>query len=459
MKHLTYSKRFLIAVFLILLISFTFHFSRFRVLAATDSFNVNLTVDTEAAAEEEEEEEPGGGGELPDTAAPTIYAIKVIDLTQTSASITWKTTEPAFSTLYLGTTIDYEKVVLVGTELSAEHSAVLDELDIETIYNFKITAEDNRKNKGETDNKTFSTLPLPDTIPPANVRNFEAIPGDKKVTLLWDDPLDEDFKGVLIKKAVDFYPSQPWEGETVYFGSGQSTVDDDVENGITYYYTAFSYDMAENHSSGAVAQATPQAPPVIPPIGPPPPPPPQPPPVLPPVEPPPPEVDEITIEDFKFIQEDEILPISKDGEIELKTMDLLTTIDYEDVPEVLKTIMITLEKENKYFSFLLRVDEEKTSYQATLAPLDPGAYPMTLYVLDYKNQALKTIKGMLEVKGTAKLPGLPPFEELRWQAVWDFWWLLLVLLILIIICLLTLYYLKEKRKKQAEEEQDYQNIG
>lgn len=443
-------KKCLIKSFLVIILLFIHLFPMSLVLAVTDNFNVNLQVEAEAVAPEEEEEGPGGGGELPDTSAPTIYAVKVEDITQTSAKITWKTTEPAFSSFYLGETIDYEKTLLTETEMVQEHEVFLDKLTIETLYNFKISAKDRRNNQRETDNETFSTLPPPDIIPPANVSNFEAIPGDEKVTLLWDNPINEDFKGVLIKRTVDFYPTEPWEGDSVYFGSGSSVVDADVVNGITYYYTAFSYDMAGNHSSGAVAKATPQEPPIIPPIGPPPPP------VKPPVGPPPPEVEKITINDFKFLQVGKALPIAEDGKIKLESDELLeTSIDYEKVPEVLKTIMVTLEKDNKYFSFLLRVNQEKTEYQAILAPLPAGVYPMTLYVLDYKNQALKTIKAVLEVKAGAKLPSLPPIEQLKWQNILGLWRLLLGLLFLIIICLLCLYSIKKKREKQARKEQYY----
>ena len=193
-----------------------------------------------------------------------------------------------------------------------------------------------------------------DITSPLNVSGFEAIPGDEQIILNWENPPDEDFLGVRIKGSTEFYPSSPDEGILVYDGSGETFLAVGLKNGVRYYYTVFSYDRAGNLSSGAIVSAVPQKekPPV-------PPAPPVPPPPVPPVPPLPPAIEELELEDFSFWQEGELL--LEEEKIKAKTdKPLRIALDYEKVPEVLKTIMVTLEKEGKYFSFLLRINEEKT---------------------------------------------------------------------------------------------------
>ena len=171
------------------------------------------------------------------------------------------------------------------------------------------------------------------------------------------------------------------------------------------------------------------------------------PPVKPPVVPPLPEVEKLKLEDFGFWQKEERLPIVEENKIKLKEKEPLTvSIDYEKVPEVLKTIMVTLKKENKYFSFLLRINREKTKYLATLLPPESGVYPFTIYVLDLKNQALKTISGQLIVE---EVTPKPQFIVFSWYKDFRVW--LRILLIIAIILAIILFYLLIKVIRHKKE--------
>lgn len=388
------------------------------------------------------------GGALPifDSIPPIIYNLLVSEITLNSAKIFWETNEYAFCQLFWGETQEYELETIVETGLHYKHTSKLINLLPATSYHFKISCRDAAKNESETTDQKFTTLTPPDITPPANVSNFEAIPGDEKVELKWENPPDLDFKAVKIIRSEKFYPQNPWEGEMVYNDKGTSFVDTGLKNGLTYYYTAFAYDYAGNYSSGAIILAIPFKEKPLPP----------PPVVPPPVIPPPPEIEEITLEDFDFWQEDEKLEITSQGLIEIKLEKPLTvSVDYEKVPEVLKTIMVTLEKQSgemgeqaKFFSFLLRINKEKTKYLATLAPPEPGIYPLTISVLDYKNQNLKQMNGRLIIFG-AEIPFLP----LPWYEQNKIWlYLLLILLILAITGYLVRKYLKTQNPKD-----EYQN--
>jgi hypothetical protein len=75
--------------------------------------------------------------------------------------------------------------------------------------------------------------------------------------------------------------------------------------------------------------------------------------------------------------------------------------------------MVTLEKEKKSFSFLLRVNKEKTAYQTTLiSPEEARVYPLTFTILDYKNQTLKKISGQLEVVEAKPVPKVPWYRKI-----------------------------------------------
>jgi hypothetical protein len=406
----------------------------------------------------------GGITIIYDTTPPAIYNITVKEITLNSALIFWSTKEQAVCKLSWGETSDLEKQIISEDSYFRNHSTRLKGLSPSTTYFFKITCRDSYKNKSESETQQFKTLAPPDLTPPSNVSNFEAVPGDKKITLKWQNPPEEDFYEVKILRSEKFYPTSPSEGYVVYTGRGESFEDTNLTNGITYYYTAFSYDKAGNYSSGAVVSATPEAPlppekvPPAPPGKKPPAPPgkkppvtkpptkkPKPP-VAPPTLPPPPSVEKIELKDFEFYQGFKKLPLLEGKELVVKEKEPLTiAIKYEKVPEVLKTIMVTMRKGSKYFSFLLRINKDKTGYTAKILPPEPGIYPIEIYVLDYKNQALKLISGTLKVEG---LPYVKVSDKRQFYVVF---YLMLALILLLIVW----YLFSKKREKKRSEIKGY----
>ena len=156
--------------------------------------------------------------------------------------------------------------------------------------------------------------------------------------------------------------------------------------------------------------------------------------------------EKIKLEDFDFYQEGKKLSLTEESKIKFKTEGSLTiSLDYEKVPEVLKTIMITLEKQGKFFSFLLRINPEKTAYLATIMPPEEiGDYPLTISVLDYKNQTLKKITGQLEVEKIEARPLSVPWH----QKYRTYIYILLVLILLLLMA----YYLKRKLKEKNQKQ-------
>ena len=106
-----------------------------------------------------------------------------------------------------------------------------------------------------------------DTIPPADVTNFAAIAGDAHVSLTWTNPGDSDFVGTMIRYSTEDYPLTHNDGTPVPNGnegrflndpnSNDGFVHSGLQNGTTYYYSAFTYDEVPNYSETAHASATP----------------------------------------------------------------------------------------------------------------------------------------------------------------------------------------------------------
>lgn len=230
----------------------------------------------------------------------------------------------------------------------------------------------------------FDSIVL-DTQPPTNPGGFLATPSDKEITLNWKNPKDPDFQKVRIVRSDNFYPENPDQGTVVYDGPGEIFIDKELVNGVEYFYTAFSYDDVYNFSSGAVAGAKPGSPgskTEIPET---------------PVTAGPAEIEKLDLEQFEFIQNGKKLDIENGTVVVDRFQPLTILIPYEAVPEVLKTVMVTLKQGNQLFSFLMRVDKEKTVYAATLVPPDTGVYPFYITILDYENQALKKISGEMDI--------------------------------------------------------------
>lgn len=100
----------------------------------------------------------------------------------------------------------------------------------------------------------------PDGTPPANVTQFTATPGDGQVALTWQNPADDDFAGTRVLRKEGSYPASATDGAVVSDGVAEAVTDTGLTNGVTYYYTAYTYDEVPNYASGAQAVAIPTAP-------------------------------------------------------------------------------------------------------------------------------------------------------------------------------------------------------
>jgi hypothetical protein len=361
---------------------------------------------------------PGGGRPIPDSEPPVISDIR-ISPGLFSVVVAWHTNELAISTLAWGPTPDYGTGSIAESSAALPHETSFDGLNSGTLYYLKISAQDAAGNIGVV-RTTFFTLSPPDLDPPANVRNLKAqlteAPNLDSVKLNWENPLDPDFEAVRVLKSKIFYPRDPYDGEIIYDGPDIEALDRFVK-GDDYFYTVFTRDTVGNYSSGAIIKPVRPAQsieglspgfPVVP--------------------SPDPEIAALNILDFDFIQEQQVT-IFTGGHIKIDSSKGLTiSISYDKVPEVLKTIVITLtdpEDTTKNFSFLLRVNANKTAYVSHIGPFGKsGIYPVRITVFDFKNQGVKEIRGEL----TAELVVI--FQEPVTVRKNDLFWLFVLIMIL-----------------------------
>ena len=119
------------------------------------------------------------------------------------------------------------------------------------------------------------------------------------------------------------------------------------------------------------------------------------------------------------------------------------------MPEILKTIIVTLKKDDKYFSFLLRANKDKTGYTAKIGALpESGKYELTIMIFDYKNQILKTINGQIYWTAAIAKPAAEVWEKTK-NSPYLYIWLLAILVIIAIIFIIK--WIKTKNKERSSK--------
>jgi len=116
-------------------------------------------------------------------------------------------------------------------------------------YEVSLSATDK---EGAQASRTF-TLSI---SPPSGfiVTHMAAAPSDGKVALTWVNPLHESYSHTSIIRSTSSFPMAPGEGTLLYSGTGSDFLDQNVENGTVYYYSAIPY-MTTGTSGGVGDEA------------------------------------------------------------------------------------------------------------------------------------------------------------------------------------------------------------
>ncbi len=292
-----------------------------------------------------------------------------------------------------GRSPEYEIASLKEDSYGEEHGTQLSNLEPGTKYYYAIVAEDGVGREKVLVEDFFVTQDSFDETAPPNVSALRAYRENGQSVLTWKNPGVSDFEKVRVLRRQGGYPSDPFDGELVYEGDKQ--VHKDPASGDmkgVMYYAVFSYDTKGNVSSGALVRllwGDAQALPV--------------------------EVSPYAsstvfrFQDLIFIQGGkkisyigETVPVSSAQTLSIQ-------IPADSLPQHLKTILVVLQDpndSNQTFTFLLRINKDKTFYEAVIDALgESGSYPVAVTIFDYKERTMSKVKGQLLVQGSSVVNG------------------------------------------------------
>jgi peroxiredoxin len=184
-----------------------------------------------------------------DATPPSIQGVPISSTTETSATITWATNEPATSQVQYGETETYGSSTTPDTNLSTSHSVTLTGLDPNTTYNFKVISTDAAGNEATAEGE-LTTLATADKTPPTisgvNVSNIT----ESSAIITWT--------------TNESATSQVTYGKTETYGS--STTPDTklttshsvtltgLDDGTTYNFQVISKDSSGNEATSTTNQ-------------------------------------------------------------------------------------------------------------------------------------------------------------------------------------------------------------
>ena len=182
----------------------------------------------------------------PDTTPPSfLIAPAVTQITDTSAVIEWTTSEPATAVLAYGTSTAYGLEESI-TQYQTETSLVLNGLDAETTYYFKVQAADEAGNLSIIVNDQFTTETAPDVDAPV----FTAAPTVSDITnasavVTWET--NENSTSVIqYGSASNWWGNYPSQKESLTYTKVHSMNLTGLAGETTYYVRAGSVDTAGN---------------------------------------------------------------------------------------------------------------------------------------------------------------------------------------------------------------------
>jgi hypothetical protein len=220
----------------------------------TDSYEVpdspyNISDSVSIQIGNEDQSEAPNENNSSDSTAPLITNIQT-STTQTTATITWDTNETATSTVNYGTTSGYGAVS--SSDVSTQsHSFTLEGLTPNTTYHFRLSSWDAASNLVTSTDETFTTLTAVDATAPDAPFSFTANVSNTSVALSWQNPTDQDFDTVTIRRSASSYPSSIIDGTGVVSDTTSvSYSDTGLANG-TYYYSIFAKDTSGNVSEAS----------------------------------------------------------------------------------------------------------------------------------------------------------------------------------------------------------------
>jgi len=359
------------------------------------------------------------------TAARVVLNELTVTPGVSTSSFFIRTARPARFEMRWGKTGSYELGYIVNDHYVDRYQTTVTDLEPGTTYQYEVIGYTPLGRATVLERGQFTTLDREGVPPPANVGRFSAETRGDDVALTWDSP-QTDFSYVRIVRSHLGFPLHLQDGAIIYQGRGSDFIDKDVLSQYSpAYYTAFVVDAYGNVSSGAIARAyatiSGEGPGFVP-I----------------------EVGSSTLP---------VVPGTPDGTVVTRSPELGDGIKLPDVSDIiieqgaerytfadtklllesgvpfrisipadaitvnLKTIIVSMSDptdSRKMYSFLLRINKDKTSYDAIAAPFGiEGMSQVIIDIYDYKSGVVGTYKKTISFKaGESADKTVPIFPDL-----------------------------------------------
>ena len=175
-----------------------------------------------------------------DETPPEISQISAVDISQTSAFITWTTDEPATSQVKYGLSTNYTSTVS-NENLVTSHRVYLDGLTANNTYHYNVKSKDASGNAAISGDNTFTTATTGDTTPPVISELSVSDITTSTATITWttDEPATSQVEYGL----TESYGSTISDDELVTIRSIQLT---GLIISSTYHYRVKSEDASGN---------------------------------------------------------------------------------------------------------------------------------------------------------------------------------------------------------------------
>ncbi len=307
----------------------------------------------------------------------------IVDVTETSATLSWSTTLPAGYTVRFGRTLANVIGYVSSDFLRREHRTILTELEPGMRYEFEIIGVTDRGQIVSLRRQSFVTK-APEYVPVevSNVSRFLAEQrGNYDVMLTWDAPLLPGARVRVLRSPLQF-PLNRTDGYVVYEGVATSLLDEDAVRDIDrQFYTIFVISSDGSVSSGAVASVevfrggsvstSTEG-----------------------VEPAP---SPVALQNFYpemiVVEQGTTTQTFASPEIVLwHTTPLLFRIERQHLQSHLKSIVVEMRDptdQRRRYMFLLRLNRDGTAYEALIAPLKVvGSSRFTVTIVDFEEKVV-----------------------------------------------------------------------
>ena len=198
------------------------------------------------------------------TAARAVVRDFSITSGLSTTSIDFTTATPNRVEIRWGQSTAYELGASVGSVFTRSHSLLITDLTPDTIYYYEVVVTLPSGRSAVLKAGQFTTQGEVEIIAPANVDQFTAVADGVDVDLSWRLPSTVEGATVRIVRNYFWFPSFPTDGAIVYQGNGSGFTDKDILGlRSPVYYTAFVYDANGSVSSGALVMVVAPFPPTI----------------------------------------------------------------------------------------------------------------------------------------------------------------------------------------------------